>query len=345
MIPDLFRSHLWVPKIGDQTAMSTFPKVSVVISTYNRDWCLGAAIESVLNQTSEDFELVILDDGSTDQTAKVVRKYQRDGRVRAFFEDHQGASRARNRGIEKTRGQYVAFLDSDDLWFPDKLQRQVAFLDEHPEFAFVHGSVEMMDVQGHLLPDETKKINRLYKKAQVRGKDYVGLAEAALIFSSAVLFRKECLDRSGYLDPTLYSLQDLDLYLRITFQGDQIGFLEGPPVAKYGYRGRDGHLNPEHSHSYLRVFQKQIELLEKTNQVSVHKKAYLHFLIHTANFYYALNELEKSREFSFQAVRVDPKSLCRFCILRNIFASFISVRALRFLRDFKSIFLWKGKSI
>ncbi len=318
--------------------MNFIPKVSVVISTYNRDWCLGATIESVLNQTYKDFELVILDDGSTDDSALIVEKYKYDQRIRAFLESHQGASLARNRGIEKTRGQYVAFLDSDDLWLPDKLERQVEFLDQHPEIAFVHGSVEMMDTEGRFLPDDTKRIERLYQEAQERGEDYAGLAEAALIFSSAVLFRKDCLNRSGYLDPDLYSLQDLDLYLRITVQGGKIGFLKGFPVTRYCYRGSDGHFNPQNCYSYIKVFQKQIELLEKTNQVSVHKKAYRCFLLHTANFYYALNELEKSRDFSFRAIRFDPRSCFRFSLLRNILLSFTSVQVVAFLRQLKNLF-------
>ncbi len=315
------------------------PKVSVVISTYNRAWCLEAAIQSVLNQTYRDFELVVLDDGSTDGTAEILKRYQHDDRVRSFFEIHRGASMARNQGIEKTRAEYIAFLDSDDIWLPDKLERQVAFLNEHPEFAFVHGSVEMMDLEGRFLPKESSQLAALYQKTQKRGEDYVGLSHAALIFSSAVLFRKECLNRAGYLDPDLESLQDLDLYLRITFQRGRIGFLGGPPVMRYCFRGSVSHSSPAHCRSYLQIFQKQITLLEKTNQISVSPKAYRNFLLHISNFHYALNEPSKCREFSFRAVQFDPKCFFKFSTIRNILMSFISVRALRFLRGVKGAFV------
>jgi len=319
--------------------MENVPRVSVVISTYNHAWCLDEAIRSILNQTFRDFELVVLDDGSTDGTAEILKKFQQDERLRCFFEIHNGASAARNKGIEKTHGQYVAFLDSDDIWLPNKLERQVSFLDEHQEIALVHGSVEMIDLEGRFLPKETSRLQSLYRKAQRRGEDYVGLSEAALIFSSAVLFRKECLDQAGYLDLELESLQDLDLYLRIAFQGGRIGFLGGSPVARYRYRGSVDHTSPARCRSYLKIFQKQITLLEKTNQASIYPKAYKNFLLHMANFYYALGELGHAREFSLRAVRFNPKCFFQFSTVRNILMSFISVRILRFFRDVKSAFV------
>lgn len=321
--------------------MNNIPRVSVVIPTYNRAWCVEGAIQSVLNQTFQDFELIVLDDGSTDNTAEILEPYRKDERIRCFFEIHSGASLARNKGIEKARAPYVAFLDSDDLWFPDKLEWQTTFLDEHPEIAFVHGSVEMMDMKGQSLPEETGRLRALYRKAQKRGEDYTGLSEAALIFSSAAVFRKRCLEQAGCFDPALDSLEDLDLYLRITFERGQIGFLGGPPVARYRYRGSISHSNPTNGRSYLSVFQKQIALLEETNQVSTYSKAYRNFLLHIGNFYYSLREWSQSRYFSLRAIRFDWRSLFKFSTVRNILISFVAIFISTFFREIKSTFLPK----
>lgn len=319
--------------------MKHIPRVSVVLPTYNRARYLEGAVQSVLNQTFQDFELIVLDDGSTDNTAEILEQYRKDERIHCSFEVHRGASLARNKGIEKARAQYVAFLDSDDLWFPDKLERQVTFLNEHPEIAFVHGSVEMMDMKGQFLREETGRLRALYRKAQKRGEDYTGLSEAALIFSSAAVFRKSCLEQAGCFDPALNSLEDLDLYLRITFERGQIGFLGDPPAARYRYRGSISHSNPTNNHSYLSVFQKQIALLEETNQVSTYPKAYRNFLLHIGNFYYSLKEWNQSRYFSLRAIRFDPLCLLRFSMIRNILMSFVSIRILHFIRSAKSIFI------
>src|SRR4030042_1653484 len=111
-------------------------KVSVIIPVYNRAELIAQAVESVLRQSFSDFELLVVDDGSSDGTWEAL---QRCGpRIRALPQEHRGASAARNLGIQTAAGEYLAFLDSDDLWQPQKLARQVQYLDQHPEVAHVH---------------------------------------------------------------------------------------------------------------------------------------------------------------------------------------------------------------
>lgn len=106
--------------------------VSVIIPTYNRANKIRKSIDSVLGQTYTDFELLIIDDGSSDDTKTVVESIP-DPRVKYFYQENSGACAARNNGISKAQGEYIAFQDSDDEWFPEKLQKQVAVLDSHPE--------------------------------------------------------------------------------------------------------------------------------------------------------------------------------------------------------------------
>ncbi len=113
------------------TTRSKKPKVSVIIPTYNRGWVLREAIDSVLAQDYTDYELIVVDDGSTDNTRKILDSYGRD--IIVLQQPNQGVSAARNRGIAESRAQLVALLDSDDIWLPQKLTRQVAFFKSNPD--------------------------------------------------------------------------------------------------------------------------------------------------------------------------------------------------------------------
>lgn len=131
--------------------MTDSPQVSVVIPVYNREAYVGAAIESVLAQTFADFEVLVIDDGSTDRSLEVARGY-RDPRVRLVrHARNQGLPRTRNAGIDGARGAYVAFLDSDDVALPSRLAKQVAFLDGHRDHAAVGAWVDWMDASGRPL--------------------------------------------------------------------------------------------------------------------------------------------------------------------------------------------------
>lgn len=314
------------------------PKVSIIIPTYNAAPFLSEAINSVLNQTYTDFELIVVDDGSTDGTSEILNLYQHGNRVRCLFRTHTDRCTAKNIGIENARGYYIAFLDADDVWLPHKLEQQVVFLDRNPDIALVHGLVEMMDPSSSFLPEETSKLRKLYDQAQRRGEDYNGLSVGAVLFTSTLVVRKECLDQVGYFDPRAALREDLDLCLRIAKNG-RIGFLGWDPVARYRYRGLEGHNDPAVLHAYLHVFQKQIALLESMNQILFYKKAYRNFLLQMADCYYALNELESARGLSLQAVRFDPLCLLRFSTIRNILMSFVSIRLLHFIRGAKSAFI------
>lgn len=120
------------------------PRVSVLIPTYNYGRFLSAALESVFAQTYTDYEVIVLDDGSTDDTAQVVAAYPQ---VRYIYQENAGIAAARNRLLDEARGEFAAFLDADDLWLPEKLELQVAYLDAHPECSAVFTEVENFSEQ------------------------------------------------------------------------------------------------------------------------------------------------------------------------------------------------------
>jgi glycosyltransferase involved in cell wall biosynthesis len=166
------------------------PEVSVVITTFNgKDrGFLGEAVESVLNQTFKDFELIIVDDGSSDNTKSFCKKYLKNRNVRYFFQENRGVSAARNLGIKKSSGEYVAFLDDDDVWSPRKLEKQIILIDsvDDKQFGLCYTALEIIDSKGR-------------KTGRVQSHSVAGHVWRDLLFenivdcTSSVLIKKNCL--------------------------------------------------------------------------------------------------------------------------------------------------------
>jgi len=183
------------------------PQVSVVIATYNRAGFICDAIDSVLAQTFTDYEILVVDDGSTDRTPQVLEKY--GDRIRYFCQAHRWQAAALNRGIRESRGTYIAFLDDDDIWLPDKLAVQMRFLQDHPSTGVVCSRAWSVNLQGEVVG--------LLQKRNGNDGTFVSLYEqhcSDIVFASLVV-RKEILEEVGGLDETLKSTQDFDLYLRL----------------------------------------------------------------------------------------------------------------------------------
>lgn len=171
-------------------------KVSVIMPTYNRAKYLSDAISSVLNQTYQDFEIIVVDDGSTDNTRLLVENYQKmDNRIRYFYEQNRGVASARNLGIEKAQGDYMVFFDSDDVSMPDRLEKQVMVLDSKPEISLVYSSVVTFfdnNPKGsrHGLPIKT------FMSTQECFRTLV--MEGCFIYNPTILFRKSIVSELLY---------------------------------------------------------------------------------------------------------------------------------------------------
>jgi len=187
--------------------MST-PKVTVIIPTYNRARYLSDAIHSVLNQTLDELEAVVVDDGSTDATAELVSAIG-DQRVRYLRQPHRGISAAMNAGMRSACGQYIARLDSDDLWLPEMLAALVGILDAQPAFGVAYGKGQAMDHEGHPLDH-----------IQGMSERFPGDALRSLVYDDctcnvALVARRECFDHVGFYDESLVANEDWDLWLRV----------------------------------------------------------------------------------------------------------------------------------
>jgi len=183
------------------------PKVSVVIPTYNRLLMLREAVDSVLKQDFEDFELIVVDDGSTDGTAEEIKRY--GGRVILLqHSENRGVSAARNKGILHAKGKYVAFLDSDDVWVKGKLKIQVTFLDENPHYSFCYTD-EIWIRRG-------KRVNPKLKHAKYSGWIFEKCLPLCTISPSSAMMRKKLFSKVGLFDEALPVCEDYDFWLRVS---------------------------------------------------------------------------------------------------------------------------------
>ena len=186
--------------------MEAKTQVSVIIPTYNRGWTIGEAVDSVLAQDYRDFELIVVDDGSTDNTPQVLDAYR--GAIKVFRQENKGVSAARNRGISEASGRFIAFLDSDDLWLPQKLSRQVEFFNTTLD-ALICQTEEVWIRSG-------VRVNPKKRHKKPSGMIFEPSLALCLVSPSAVMIRRSLLEIVGNFDEALPACEDYDLWLRIS---------------------------------------------------------------------------------------------------------------------------------
>ena len=201
--------------------MSMTPQVSVIVPVYNREKYVGEAISSILAQSFTNFELLLIDDGSVDNSMEIMRSYK-DPRVRLVRnEQNLGIPKTRNKGLQLARGDYIAILDSDNIALPDRLAKQVAFLDHYQDYALVGSGATLMDEKGHFLK-KTKE--RFVSSGEVKSH----LLFRCWLHHSSVMARKAVLQIYGYREQFVVC-SDFDLFARLA-RKYKIGHLPEPLV-------------------------------------------------------------------------------------------------------------------
>jgi GT2 family glycosyltransferase len=199
------------------------PVVSVIIPTYNRWPMIAEAVESVLEQAYRSFEIIVVDDGSTDGTKERLKKY--GSSVLVISRQRSGVAASRNYGIRIAKGRYMAFLDSDDLWLPQKLTIQTSFMEQHPEVKICQ-TEEIWIRHG-------AKVNPKAKHAKPSGDIFRRSLDLCLVSPSAVMMMRDLLDQFGGFDESFPVCEDYDLWLRIAKE-QAIPLIPEPLVVKRG---------------------------------------------------------------------------------------------------------------
>ena len=244
------------------------PLVSVIIPAYNADKFISQAFDSVFAQSYRPIEIIVVDDGSTDSTAEIIKDYQVIKNSKFYnsdeinliyiFQENAGQSKARNAGIRAAKGKYIAFLDADDLWTPIKLERQMNYLESNSEISLVFGDMMIFDKEGILVDSAFKKYG--YPECDKNGRvlnAFENLLDRNFISVGTVFLKKNCLEGSGYFDESIRYAEDYDLWLRITLKFE-IGCI--PEIFRFK-RMHDSNL----SNNKVNFYYSRIYILNKLN--------------------------------------------------------------------------------
>jgi len=275
------------------------PKVSVIMPAYNRADLLPAAIDSVLGQSFADFEVLVIDDGSQDHTRQIVAGFS-DPRIHYFHQKNSGVSAARNRGLEIARGEYLAFLDSDDLFLPAKLAFQVAQLDADPALGMVAGGFRYIDWQGGWLAERRPWVFQ-------PTLDLSTVLLGAAIITNSVLLRKEWIERVGGFNPTFSWAEDLDLWLRLAVAGCQMNWTQAVLCAYRMHADQAVRDVGKQSRGTLQVFEALYERSNLPEQaLHLRSRAQAAARVSVAGREYGGGRPEAGRALLSEALRLDP---------------------------------------
>jgi len=277
------------------------PLVSVIIPTYNRRHIIARSVDSVLAQTFTDYEIIVVDDGSTDNTGEFLKKHY-GNRIQYIAQPaNRGLATARNRGIEESRGTYIAILDDDDLWFPEKLALQVALLEKDSEISLGYCGTMKVNGRGEMIEE--------IRPAQ-RGHIFEAMLYQNCLLgpASVAIFPRTVLRTSGLFDTGFSACADWDLWVRMARCG-KVDFVDRPLVQYVIHdNNMHGDINGMAKDTFA-ILDKYLPLVEQGGAgADPRKRIYSNHLIHFAWQYYERNDVPQSRVLLFQALERDPSN-------------------------------------
>lgn len=272
------------------------PKASVIIPAYNKAAFTIKTVESVLAQTYKNLEIIVVDDGSTDQTRSLLAPYQ--DRIRYIYKENGGACSARNLGLKVASGKYIGFLDCDDLYVNDKIARSVEFLEKNPDCGFVHTGVDLIDAHDRIVG------RFVYAKASRMDRLVPFLIMENFVSNPTVVVRRDCFVIVGSFDENIFTPADWDLWIRLA-ERYKAGFINAPLSQ---YRVTDNFI-----FNKLELSQREeIYVIEKFFQRNAHlrkgmkKKAMSASHLRYAQCYFLKNDYPRLKREFFQAFKLNP---------------------------------------
>jgi glycosyltransferase involved in cell wall biosynthesis len=239
------------------TITHKLPLVSIIIPTYNYAKYISRAIDSALSQTYPNIEVIVIDDGSTDETSSVVTKYGR--RLSYLRQENKGASSARNLGISVSHGEYIAFLDADDQYRLENVEHKVQFLQDHKEYRWVYSDWVWIDQLNREIARGSQDKNTL-ASLHATGNVFLLALKDKRLQTNVFLFEREILVRAGGFDERLTIREDYDLYLRLAYSYP-ISYLDEPLVEIYPHIRSLGNRSVEESYRMRWCLNRKIQAL------------------------------------------------------------------------------------
>ncbi|MFX0134040.1 MAG: glycosyltransferase family 2 protein [Candidatus Hodarchaeota archaeon] len=274
--------------------------VSVIIPTYNHAKYVCRAIDSVLEQTYTNFEIIIVDDGSTDNTRDVLEPYM--NKIKYIYQENKGLAASRNTGIRASKGQYLQFLDADDIILPKGLDIQVKILETHPDVDVVAGRYRTVDTAGRFLSNQRRFPNKI-----ITFKDLVVTNRFAV---NALLLRRKCFTSAGFFDEHLKSCEDWDMWLRIAAQNHRFLCHNHVLVQCYRYPSTMVQNVSRMCDMRLAVLNKVFAYPDLDEEIKALKKmAYSIAFFQCSQGFYSNNRMEDGRKYSIKAIKLNPLTL------------------------------------
>tara|TARA_Y100000590_G_scaffold465489_1_gene637935 strand:+ start:1251 stop:2189 length:939 start_codon:yes stop_codon:yes gene_type:complete len=267
--------------------------VSVIIPAYNKAEYTLLTIKSVIKQTYKPIEIIVVDDGSTDNTKKILEDFS--DKIKYIYQENSGASSARNLGTKKATGSYLAYLDCDDLYYPDKIKNSIEVLEKNKDYDFLYTNVDQID--------ETNKIVGEFPDILVHGKTGLIFEDLFLqnfICNSTLVIRKSCINKSGYFDEKIFVPADWDFLLRLS-QNHQGFYL---PDKLTGYRIVDQSTFNQLDtvvDEYIYVIKKNFNSYKKLSKKKLNNSFANAYYLHAKNFA-AKGNINRSRELFFRSI-------------------------------------------
>ena len=277
--------------------------VSVVIPNYNYARYLRAAVDSVLEQTYREIEIIVVDDGSTDGSRKILDSYGE--RVQTIFQRNQGVSAARNNGVKASRGEFIAFLDADDSWLPSKIEKQVQCLKWDMSIGLVHVGVVEIDAAGNVIRE------LLDGGAGDVWRDLLMFSSRGIFGGgSGVMMRREIFDEAGGFDPQLSTSADWDLYFQVSSR-HKVGFIS-EVLLRYRIHQSNMHSNIGLMEHDMIIAYKKAFRSASPEIASVRRRAYGSLHQNLAGSYFASREFRAFARHSLKSLVFDPRNIVHF---------------------------------
>ncbi|NDJ62774.1 MAG: glycosyltransferase [Chloroflexi bacterium] len=279
--------------------------VSLIIPTYNRAGLLAAALDSVLSQSRVPDEIIVVNDGSTDQTADVLARYA--PAVTAIHQGNNGRSHARNAGIRAAQGDLIAFLDDDDLLPPESIAQRAAYLETHPDVDVVYTDMRAVDESGEIL-GALSKIN----PQRPSGDVFAAIAHSNLAQINAFMCRRACLDRPDLFDEALSIAEDWDFWIRIAAD-HHFGYLDAPLAYYRVHRGMTSANSRDQLAEGGIAVQRRVFALPAFQRLA--PKAQARIYQRHATWHIRLNALATARHYYRRAITTAPDYLPPYGLL------------------------------
>ena len=287
------------------TTTTSEPLVSIIIPSYNMAAMAVRAVESVLNQTYKNIEIIFVDDGSMDDTKRHLEKYL--AKIRYIYKSNGGVCSARNAGLREAKGEYIGLLDSDDSYLPEKVERSLDFLQKNPDFGFVHTDIYFVSQKGEIFGK--------YGHSKCRHTGWITdrLLMGNYIANPTNFFRRECYDRCGGFHENLFPPGDWDMWLRFS-RYFKIGYID-VPLSHYSVSSNSCFNDLERT----RREEKWVldHFFENDNRWNgkIKRKAYSAFYLRNAQCYFVKDLMDECRKEYLESLKQYPLNLKWWAVL------------------------------